>query len=96
VVATDSAGNTATATVEIEVTASDLPGADVQAAIAAVFAGPGDVAAPAGDGGGIPADDDAGGGVPGVVTVMVVVAAAVAVLGAFAFRRLRRRAHDAG
>jgi hypothetical protein len=97
VVATDSAGNTATATVEIEVTASDLPGADVQAAIAAVFAGPGeDVAAPASDGGGVPADDDAGGGVPGVVTVMVMVGAAAALLGALTLRRLRRRAHNAG
>jgi hypothetical protein len=97
VVATDSAGNAATTTVKIKITASDLPGADVQAAIAAVFAGPGeDVAAPASDGGGVPADDDAGGGVPGVVTVMVMVGAAAALLGALALRRLRRRAHNAG
>ncbi|HEX9644720.1 MAG TPA: hypothetical protein VGC11_12080 [Acidimicrobiia bacterium] len=98
VVATDSAGNTATASVPIEITPEDLPGADVQAAIAAVFAGPGaDAAEPAGDGAAAPAaDDSADGGVPGVVSVMIVVAMAVALLGGLAFRRLRRRAHNAG
>jgi len=87
VVATDSAGNTATGTVELEITQTDIPAADVQAALAAVFAGDvaigaTDVAAPADDG-----SDDDGSGFP---ALMILILVSVAGLGGVTAWRIRQ------
>jgi hypothetical protein len=86
VVATDSAGNPATATVELEITATDLPAADVQAALVAVFAGDG---ASGGDASAPPKNDDED-SEPGVSGVMIILLTGLAGVGGLAVWRIRR------